>query len=516
MKKKVNGKVFLVGSGTGNRTQAIAKAKACLKKADWVLYDHVVNSQLLDYCSKKTKFKFIGKKNGQLTLTQKQINQFLVSKALDGSKLVCLKGSGPFVLKSRKGEAAALSKAGISFKMIPALALGSELAGKAKDAAAQSKDAARSRDKEALKSLAKAKSAASAPVKFKETIAYLRKEDHLPQMVHHLLSQGFSEHGPITLVHSSTKAVPKTITGNLTNIVELAKAQMIKTPAILIAGETEKLKDKLSWFENKPLYGKTIIVNRTREQGSDLVNLLMQEGACVLENPLIKIAPPQSFNSLDAAIKELHRYHWIVFTSANGVRYFMSRLRASRKDVHDLKKIKVAAVGPITRDCLESKGVQVHVMAKEYSAEEVEPVLGRLKEKRILIPRAHVARDILPLTLKKSGAIVDVVETYQSICDEKDCKHIKDSLREKKVHLVAFTNSATVDQFMKIFKPNELKSLLGNVVIAAIGPITVQSLFNYGLRCSVTAKEYTVSALTRHIIDYFQKAAAPKPKRKSR
>lgn len=256
----------------------------------------------------------------------------------------------------------------------------------------------------------------------------------------------------------------------------------------------------------RPLLGKTVVITRARGQAAEFSRLLKNYGARVIEFPTIEIIPPDSWKRLDKAIDRLGTYHWLIFTSANGVRFFLKRLRMKKKRLAEFKDLRFCAIGPRTAQELEKAGVKVDIVPERYYAEALARRLGieQLKGRRILLARAKKARDLLPRKLRTLGARVDVIEIYQTIAPTISGEEIERVFQENKIDVITFTSSSTVDNFLRMYREKAgLKPPLGEVAIAAIGPITSNTLRKRGITPDIIPDSFTIEALTRAIVDYF-------------
>ncbi len=257
----------------------------------------------------------------------------------------------------------------------------------------------------------------------------------------------------------------------------------------------------------QPLQNKTVVITRARHQASEFRQLLVDVGAHVMEFPTIEIAPPESWAPLDEAIAHLHAYTWIVFTSANGVRNFMGRLRTKDRGIDHLMGIRLCAIGPRTAREIERENLTVHLVPAEHRAEAVVESLASegIKGKKILLAQAKDAREILPRELENLGARVDVVPVYRTVRPRVDTSQFIDLLKNKRINAIAFTSASTVSNFMDIFasRKEELLVELKGVVIAVIGPITRDRAIELGLAVDISPAEYTIPALVQSLAGYF-------------
>ena len=260
-------------------------------------------------------------------------------------------------------------------------------------------------------------------------------------------------------------------------------------------------------LEKAPLDGKRILITRSREQSSEFATRLKKLGANVIEFPTIEIVPPISWEGLDRAIQQLKLYHWIIFTSANGVHFFWQRLNETGQDQRLPSSIKVCAIGPATAGQLKKRESRVDYTPKEFIAEAVLKGFEKMtvQGRRILLARARVARDILPKGLRKIGAEVDVVEVYRTVKPRGGSKRLKELLTDGEIDVITFTSSSTVNHFVALFKKEDLPNLLKGITIACIGPITARTAKEWGMKVQIQPKQYTIPGLTSSIAEYFDK-----------
>jgi uroporphyrinogen III methyltransferase/synthase len=256
--------------------------------------------------------------------------------------------------------------------------------------------------------------------------------------------------------------------------------------------------------EAQPLSGRCIVVTRPRTQASRFVDLLEQYGAEVIQFPTIETIPVESYERLDTALDELATYHWLIFTSVNGVKYLLARLQARQQDMRSLEGIQIAAIGPETARAVEAVGLQVAAVPEEYRAEAVVPILGDVAGRRILLPRAAGAREVLPQELQALGAQVDEIPIYQTVLPQNGrTKDLQALLQKGKIDLVTFTSSSTVRNFASLFPQQELLALMRTVRIGCIGPITAETVREYGLEVAIQSSVYTIPAFAETIVEHF-------------
>jgi uroporphyrinogen III methyltransferase/synthase len=333
---------------------------------------------------------------------------------------------------------------------------------------------------------------------------------NLPSIVRQLLSEGRSPDTPVAAIRWGSRADQQTIVGTVGDIVAKAEAAHLEPPTVIVVGEVVRLRGLLNWFETKPLFGKRVVLTRAQEQAREFSQLLAAYGAEPVEVPTIQIVPPASWQAIDDAVTRLSTYQWLIFTSVNGVRPFMDRLHVAGKDARALASLRLCAIGPRTAQELGTYGVTPDVVPHKFQAEGVIAALGHvgIRGSHVLIPRAEVAREILPEQLRELGATVEVIPVYRTIVPAVDVVSLTQQLHDGRVAAVTFTSSSTVRNFVEVFGGRDaVRSLVARVVIACIGPITARTAEEYGLTVTVMPAENTVSALAEAIVRYFKEEA---------
>ncbi|WP_205842114.1 uroporphyrinogen-III C-methyltransferase [Natranaerobius trueperi] len=491
----MNGKVYLVGAGPGDEGLITKKGIDCIKKADVIIYDRLISNDILTYANETTEFIYVGKVPNNHTLTQEEINQLLIEKAEAGYTVTRLKGGDPFVFGRGGEEAKALHDRKIKFEIIPGVT--SSIAAPSyagipvthrNVSSSFSVITGHENTDKPNSSLSWDKLATAT-----DTLCFLMGIGNLENIVENLIKHGRDPNTPVAIVRWGTFTDQYTLTGDLTNIVQKVKKHNVKSPGVIVVGEVVNLRSSLNWFETKPLFGKKILVTRARSQASELSRNIKELGGEPVEFPTIKVEPPTSLDELDNAINNLGDYHWLIFTSQNGVNFFFHRLFYHQLDVRSLANIKICAVGRKTRECLEDKGLLVDVVPKEYRAEGlIEALKGKVKkEEKVLFPRAKKAREILPKALKDMGLEVNVVPTYQTVKESTAQEEIKTLLQENEIDAITFTSSSTVENFVDLIGTEGLE----NVDTFSIGPITEKTCNDLGIKVNATSDEYTIEGL---------------------
>jgi uroporphyrinogen III methyltransferase / synthase len=339
-----------------------------------------------------------------------------------------------------------------------------------------------------------------------QTLVLYMGVGRLAEISSELISGGRDPGTPVACVRWGTLPEQQTVTGTLDDIAGKVAAAKLKPPAITVVGEVVSLRaEGLDWFERKPLFGRRVVVTRARAQAGELSRELEALGAEVLEFPTIEIRPPGDFGSLDGAIRELDSFDWIVFTSVNGVEAFLARLRYHGLDLRAVpRRTKVAVIGRATAEKVEGAGLRVEVTPEEYKAEALVGALAGhpLEARRVLIPRAKVAREVLPERLRALGAEVVVPPAYESVPSDEGKERLKALLEGGGIDCVTFTASSTVENFVRAFG-TDARRLLAETQVACIGPITAETARGRGLRVDAEADEYTIPGLVEAVANLF-------------
>ncbi len=502
-----SGKVYLIGAGPGDPGLITLKGLHCLQAANCVIYDSLVNLELLQHSQPDVERIYVGKRGGQKSVSQEEINALIVEKAKLGKTVARLKGGDPFIFGRGGEEAESLAEAGVPFEIIPGITSGYAAPAYAgipvthRDFSPSVAFITGHEDPQKEESLVAWDKIATSI----GTLVFFMGVRNLPEIVENLLRHGRSPETPIALIQWGTYPKQEVLSGTLATIVQQVHSAGLSAPAITVVGEVVKFRDKLKWFENRPLFGKRVLITRPKDQTEELKVHLMDLGAEVIAFPTIELKPPDSWGPLDQAIHQIGSYQWVIFTSVNGVKHFFERYWLAGRDIRDLKGLKIAAIGPATEKAIRALGLHVEVLPDEFKAEGlVESLKGKvLKGSRVLLARAKVARDVLPQELRQQGAQVDVVEAYQTILPESSASSFLDLLQENPLDLIVFTSSSTVSNLAQIVQPKSLADVLTGVHVACIGPITAQTAESFGLKVSVRPDQYNTSSLVHAIRHYF-------------
>ena len=486
-------KVYLVGAGPGDPGLITVKGRKCLEHADAVLYDHLAPERLLDYAPAQAERIYVGKKRSDHEFAQDEISQMILERARAGKTVVRLKGGDPFIFGRGGEEVEALVAAGIPFEIVPGVTTPLGIA-------AYTGVPLTHREHTSAVTFVTGHSVDAIDwnkVGASETIVLFMGLTNFAEIARELIRHGRSPATPAMAVRWATRADQQTIAGTLGDLPGRLTEAHLKPPATIIIGEVVSLRERFNWFEKLPLFGKKVIVTRDRRQSSMLAEPLEALGAETLFVPVIEITDAAEKSSLEQAIAKLNTYDWLIFTSVNGVRHFVEALdRGKTSDLRSLRA-KLCAIGPATRAAIEALHLRVDVMPQEYVAESLLEALADedLKGKRVLLPRAAVARDLVPVALAGRGAVVDVVEAYRTVIPADAAQRGRLAMA-RTPDWVTFTSSSTVRNLVEVLGgPERARQSLAGTKIASIGPITSATARELGLRVDVEAQPHTIEGL---------------------
>lgn len=499
--------VYIVGTGPGDPSLISVRGRRILESADVVVYDHQVAQALLREAHASAEKIDVGPAAPR-PLDQEAISILLAEKVREGKSVVRLKWGDPFVFDSGGKEALLLREQGIPFEIVPGIPAavgGAAYAGipitypGADDVVAfvrgheGQSDEAPDVNWSGLASLG-------------GTIVCYAGARQIGGIARALMTHGRPAEEPAALVYDSTTPAQRTISGTLETIASTARAD---APALFVIGRVAALREHLRWFDDRPLFGRRIVVTRSREQAGELIDMLEERGAETIAAPTIRIAAPEDDGPLEAAVAGASTFDWIVFASANAVDSFMSRLTAAA-DVRELKGVRICAVGPSTASRLLRYGVRADLMPAEYRAEAVMDTLrstGPLRGKRVLLPRADIGRDLLLDELRQAGAEVTDVVAYRTTLAQSAGAGGPDIYRmllDGQIDAVTFTSASTVRNFAQIHGQDQTADLLNGTVVAAIGPVTAEAAQQLGITTTVQPDRYTIPDLVDALVEHFR------------
>jgi len=492
------GKVYLVGGGPGDPGLLTLRGAQCLARADVVVYDYLVNPRILSHARDTAERICLGRHGRDRLLEQPEIDRILVERALAGAQVVRLKGGDPAVFAHESEEIDALVRAGVPYEIVPgisaATAAGSYAGipithGEAASAVAFVTGQERA-GKEApaldYKSL----------VNFPGTLVFYMGVTTASHWTTALILDGKPADTPAAIVHRCSLPDQQVFRCTLGTVADVIERHKLRPPAIVIVGKVVDLAPAQVWFESRPLARRAVLVTRAEDQAQALGDLLAELGAAVFYQAAISIAPPSDWQAVDRAIDGVAAYHWLVFSSANGVRFFLDRLRDRNKDLRALGHAKLAAIGPGTAEALASRGLRADFVPDEFRAESLAAGLaGQARGEKFLLLRASRGREVLAEELAGAGAAVEQVVVYESRDVTELAPDVADALVEGRIDWVTVTSSAIARSLHHL-----LGSALAKLKLASISPVTSGVLRELGYEPAAEATHYTMEGLAEAIL----------------
>ena len=498
------GMVYLVGAGPGDPGLITYKGLQCIREAEVVVYDRLMDRRLLDEAPADAELVDLGKVKGSAQQVQDEINRVIVEKAFEGKRVVRLKGGDPFVFGRGGEEAEVMAEAGVPFEVVPGISssiavpayagipLTHRKVSSSFTVVSGNEDPTKEESSIDWKNLAEGNG----------TLVVLMGWATLPGIVEALKKHGMSPSTPAALIQWGTEPHQKTVVGCLDDILDKGLQASLTSPVVSVFGQVVNLRERIGWYDSKPLFGKRVLVPRAREQASVFSRLLTREGAEPVEVPTIAIQAIGDHARLDPVLTSLSRYEWVVFASVNGVELTFQRLEELGLDARAFGGARVCAIGPATATALKERGIKADLTPRESVSESVVEGLAEtgVEGKSVLLLRAEVGRDVLPQGLAQRGALVEEVAVYRTVAPEESRERVQKLMAEEIIDAVAFTSSSTVRNLVELLG-GDISPLKGTAV-ACIGPITAETAKEVGLTVDVVAGESTipglVEALTRH------------------
>ena len=489
-------KVYLVGAGPGDPELLTLRGKRLLERADCVLYDNLVSHALLALAPPSAERLYVGKKKADHAFSQEEISAKLIERARRGLEVVRLKGGDPFIFGRGGEEAEALRDAGIAFEVVPGVTTPLGIAAYTGIPLTHREHTSvvtfiTGHDPDAIDWL---------KIGAAETLVIYMGLSTFGRIAERLIQSGRPPDTPAAAVRWATRPDQEVVVGTIATLTGLIHERGLRPPATILVGDVVRLRERLNWYEELPLFGQRVVVTRPAGQSAGLTSSLRDLGADVVELPAIEIVAPEDTQPIERAILELSDYNWLIFTSANGVEGFCNALDNSMFDWRDLRA-QIAVIGPATRAAVETLHLKVDVMAEEYVAESLADSLSEsdVAGKRVLLPRASVARDTLPEDLRRKGAMVDVVEAYRSIVPADLASRAAELLTGgRRPDWITFTSSSTVTNTVHAAGA----AVLSGIKVATIGPVTSATARKLGLTVTVEASEYTAEGVVAAILAF--------------
>jgi uroporphyrinogen III methyltransferase/synthase len=499
------GMVYLVGAGPGDAGLLTLRGAELLRRADVVVYDVLVNPELLRFAPATAERICRGKQASADALSQEQLNTLVIDRARQGQCVVRLKGGDPYIFGRGGEEAEELAAAGIPFEVVPGVSsvvAGPNYAGiplTHREYCSSFTVFTGHEDPDGGETALHYDQIARIP----GTKVVLMGMKRLREWAGSLVAHGMAPDTPVAMIRHATTGRQQSIAGTLATIAALAEENKFSPPVVTIIGDVVRLRGKLNWFERRPLFGQRVVVTRAREQAGRLAETLAELGAEVIEIPTIKVAPPTRKREIVDALLELNAYDWLVFTSPNGVTAFFEYFFKRFHDLRDLGGARIAAVGPATAAKLRELHLQVDLMPEEALAVEIAAAFAKfesIENLKLCLLRAEVANPELPEALEALGAIVDDISCYRTIAETEDPTGGAANLLETGADWIVFTSGSTVQHFHARFNLPHLVKAFPRIKLATIGPETTKALTALGLPPAVEAKEHTVDGLVAALL----------------
>ncbi len=495
---------YLVGAGPGDLGLVTLKAKECIEKCDVLVYDALSSAELLGWTKKGCELIFAGKRAADHAIPQDQINAIIVEKTLQGKVVTRLKGGDPMIFGRGGEEAAELAEAGVPFEIVPGIS--STIAGPAyagipvthRDHCSQltiftgHEDPTKEDTSLDFDQLAKTPG----------TKVFVMGVSRLRGICEQFIKGSASPQTPIALTRWATTGKHQTVQGTLATIADIVEEANFKSPAVAVIGDVVKERQKINWFESRPLFGKRIVVTRTREQAGGLSKRLGELGADVIELPTIRIEHPQDRQDFAESVAESHTYDWLVFTSPNGVERFFDAFYATYQDARSLGGCRIAAIGPSTEAKIREYRFAVDLVPQKFVAEGLIEAFKNesVEHQKILWIKAEETRDVIYDGLMELGAIVDSCLAYRTVPETNDPTGAARQLREEGADMITFTSGSTVESFfnMEIDWPEGCEA-------ACIGPVTHKTFKSHCEASSVESKKHDIEGLVQTILKHYGK-----------
>lgn len=501
------GKVYLVGAGPGDPGLITVKGLECLRKADVVVYDRLLDESLLGEAPTRSQKIYVGKGRGCHAMEQKEINLLLVEKARRGKMVVRIKGGDPFVLGRGGEEAEILAANDVSFEVVPGVSSAYAVPAYAgipvthRRLASSFTVVTGHEDPEKDESSIDWDRISTGS----DTLVFLMGMANITYIVSKLIQNGRPPSTPIAVISQGTAPQQRTIIGTLEDIGASAQREGLEPPAVIVVGDVVKLREQIRWFDNLPLFGKRVLVTRAEHQIKELSRLLISRGAMPIEMPVIKVSPPESWKELDKAVLDLKNYDWIIFSSVNAVEIFWQRLRYKKLDARQFGGTKIGVIGPATARALELKGLRPDYVPKTYTSLGLVTGLkkGDVAGCKVLLLRADIAGSELNDGLIKLGAKVRQVTVYRTAILRHSNSRAKQMLLDGEIDVITFTSASTVNGLLAAL--GRKWEVIKRAKLACIGPNTAEALAEKGVKADIIAREHTMDGLADSIEQYFQR-----------
>jgi uroporphyrinogen III methyltransferase/synthase len=495
--------VFLVGAGPGHPGLLTLRAVECLGRADLVLYDKLVPARLLDHAPATARRVCVSELGGCHRQRYPHIHRAMIEAARQGQCVVRLKGGDPFLFGRGGEEAEALRQADIAYEVVPGVTAGLAAAAFAGIPVTHRLHASAVALVTGHENPDKPHSALDWALlaRFPGTLVIYMGMSHLARITQALLDHGKAVDTPAAAIRWGTTGDQQTVAAPLRDLPAAVQAAGLAAPAVVVIGPVVSLRPELTWFEQRPLFGKRVLVTRPRRQAGDLVRRLEELGAVPYVLPAVDIVPPLDWSAVDAALAALAGYQWLVFTSANGVHALIGRLRQTGRDLRALGPVRLAAIGPATAEALRGYHLEPDVVPPDFCSEALAASLReRVAGQRVLLARADRGRDVLRQELAAVAA-VDQVAVYRQVdaldtdADGFGC------LRRGEIDYVTLTSSNIARALARALDDHcRARILAGEVQLVSISPVTSATVRELGLPVAAEAAEYTTAGVVEALV----------------
>jgi uroporphyrinogen III methyltransferase/synthase len=491
--------VYLVGAGPGDPGLLTIRGAECLRTADVVLYDYLASPELLAFAQPGAELVCLGRHGHGRLMSQHEINDAMIRHASEGRAVVRLKGGDPAIFARLAEELDALNAAGVAYEIVPGVTA-------AQAASSHAAIPLTHRDEASCAAFVTGQEQHSktttqpldyaALSKFPGTLIFYMGVTTAGSWSRALIDHGKSTATPVAIVRRCSLPDQETIYTTLGELPKVVQALNLRPPAVVIVGDVAQKRDVANWFTTRPLFGRTILVTRPEHQADDLATRLRNLGANVLRQPAIEIEPPGDWSKVDKVVDRIADFDWLVFSSANGVEYFLGRLLKRGYDLRHLGGIRLAAIGPATVGALAKYYLKTYVQPETYRAEALAEMLApEVRGKRVLLARASRGREVLAEMLSAAGAQVEQVVVYESRDVPSPDDAVAQTLADGKVDYTTVTSSAIARSLVQLFGDDLHKTRL-----AAISPLTASVLAEHGFPTAVVAETYTTDGLAAGIL----------------
>ncbi len=501
------GRVYLVGAGPGDPGLLTLRGREALRRADVVVHDHLIDPRVLDHAPPDAERVAMGKIGHAHQHTQEEINRTLIERARAGKTVVRLKGGDPTIFGRLGEEAEALARAGVPFEIVPGVTAAS---GAAAYGGFPLTDRACAPSVTLVTGHRRNDGGNGPGIDWEAlaraggTLVVYMGVRRLPEMARKLLEGGRAPDTPAALVRRATFPDQAVVTGTLADIADRAREAGVTAPALVVVGEVVRLQETLSWLDRNPLWGKRILITRAAHQAGELSGLFRERWAVPVELPLIELRPYGHTSGVEAALRKLFAYDWVIFSSVNAVRFTFERLDALGLDARAFGAARVCAVGPKTAEALERRGIRPDVVPARYVAEALVEALASRAELRgatVLIPRAREAREVVPAELERMGARVEVLPIYENVRPALHPPEGLEALRDASLDMVTLASSSAARNYVEVCR--EVGADPARVPCAVIGPATRRTAEALGLPVAVMPERYTLRDLVDAVETYF-------------